>query len=122
MCCEAEVQNIRVVSYKVVVQPRNRRALPLKKDRKRIVASQGGRCIYCQERFGSLIWSEKRKKPSSVVLQWDHFTPFSYSMNNQKGNFVAACGICNRIKSNNMFESIDEATKFILEVRKNKGY
>lgn len=59
-----------------------------------------------------------------VVLQvnWDHKVPFAYSQNNGNQNFVAACQICNRLKSRIMFNSLEEARVYLYYKQIEKGY
>lgn len=57
-----------------------------------------------------------------LKLQWDHVDPWVYSLNNKDQNFVAACQICNGIKSSMIFNSVEEARVYIQGARKTKGY
>jgi len=71
-------------------------------------------------RFG-----ERRKrngKSFTITINWDHRLPYSFSRNNYSRNFVAACQVCNGIKSDKIFQELDEAQIYIQGERKSKGY
>ena len=72
--------------------------------------------------FGTPLWREDKKKIIFLKLNWDHFVPYSYSYNNKKVNFVAACHVCNGIKSNKMFDTVKEIKDYVSYQRKKKGY
>ena len=55
-------------------------------------------------------------------VEWDHYIPYSYSQDNRVSNFVAACQICNRIKSSLMLPSAEEYRVHIQNKRVEKGY
>ncbi len=59
-----------------------------------------------------------------VILKvcWDHRIPFAYSQDNRALNFVAACQICNGIKSSLMFERLEDARGYIYRRLQKKGY
>jgi hypothetical protein len=90
---------------------------PNTKERARILTEQNARCIYC----GLPLLYAIRKKGKIIIthLEWDHFIPYAYNYNSQ---FVCACNVCNRIKHDKIFDSIEDARKFILARRKAKQY
>jgi len=57
----------------------------------------------------------------SLRINFDHVVPFAYSQNNYRHNFVAACHICNSIKSSMMFNTLDEARAYIVATWVVKG-
>ena len=87
-----------------------------------ILKQQENKCIYCDYEIGSLIWSTTSHKYIKTTVNFDHFVPWSYDNNNKIKNIVASCNICNALKTNYHFESIEKAKSFILERWKQKGY
>jgi hypothetical protein len=96
-----------------------RKAPPVRLQRK-ILEQQGGRCLYCDCEFGSTIY--RKGKAITVRLNWDHVVPFAYSRTSVGVDFVAACHVCNGIKTCLMFDSVNQAREHILAVRQQRGY
>jgi 5-methylcytosine-specific restriction endonuclease McrA len=88
----------------------NRRKLS-RKQKREIMAAQSNRCAYCLTTFGSVVYWRKRNV--RLQIEWDHLVPFAYNRDNRPANFVAACHICNRIKSSLLFQTMDEARAYI---------
>ncbi|MFE2324635.1 HNH endonuclease domain-containing protein [Streptomyces sp. NPDC059385] len=99
------------------IQTRKRPRLP---EQRRIQASQGSRCLYCELPIGTPI----RRRSAVVILRtnWDHFIPYAYSQQNPSNNWVLACHVCNGIKTARMFADVESARKAILPERVAKGY
>lgn len=57
-----------------------------------------------------------------VVPVFDHLLPHCYSGNNEAKNFVAACSVCNSIKSGKVFDSLKEAGDYIRSKRIKRGH
>lgn len=71
---------------------------------------QKGCCFYCGNRFNKLI----HKNGYQVFQpQIDHVLPFSYSFNDDFDNLVLACQICNRIKADYIFDTIEQAMTYV---------
>lgn len=81
---------------------------------------QNNRCLYCEREFNTHVF--RYGKAVRLNLVWDHFVPFAYSQNNHSQNYVAACHVCNGIKSDHMFQTVEEAAAYILTQREAKGY
>jgi hypothetical protein len=77
-------------------------------------------CFYCDRRFGATVF--RAGKPIALRINWDHVNPYAYSLNNHDQNFVAACHVCNGIKSSLIFRSTDEAKTHIAGRWQDKGY
>jgi len=110
--------------YKRESEPERKRRLPPKAERDVQLLDQNWACFYCGASFGSRI---RRSTPGGerhilVRLEWDHLVPYSYSQDNRMRNFVAACSVCNRFKSNFCFSTVDEARIRLREMRARKGY
>lgn len=93
---------------------------PSSEIRQRILSRQKNRCLYCENTIGSQV----RRGSRTVILQlnWDHFVPYAYGRTNPDANWVAACHVCNNIKSSRMFETVARARLFIVERWQAKGY
>jgi hypothetical protein len=81
---------------------------------------QDNRCFYCWLPFGVFVWRGQRRM--RLRVEWDHWIPYDYSRNNRDTNFVAACHVCNRIKSCLVFDTVTEARVYINGKREEKGY
>jgi len=103
---------------KRVSEAQDRRKGPNAEERRVILELQGNRCLYCELLFGAPV--ERRNRLLFLKVNWDHFVPFSYTQNNYAYNFVAACQICNGIKSNLMFKTLEEARVYIHAIRQAK--
>ena len=101
-------------------EPEQRRHLPPKRERDRLLAEQGHRCFYCDMPFN--ITRHRNGKPVGLKINWDHKLPWSATQNNSSANFVAACHVCNGIKSNLHFQTVDEARIALADKRREKGY
>lgn len=117
-CCDRENEH-EPRYYKREVEPEGKRKQPPKWMRDAQLEEQGGRCLYCEKVIGSHIW--RNGKRIKLRLHWDHLVPYSLTQNNNAVNFVAACHICNGIKSSHCFQTIDEARIYILDRWERKG-
>lgn len=106
--------------YKRESIPEDRWRLPHRKIRMQILADQANLCFYCFCRFGSLV--KRRNRLFRVRLVWDHQIPYVLLQNNQPGNIVAACRVCNGIKGAMVFQTIEEARLYVQARREAKGY
>jgi len=61
------------------------------------------------------------RKIVKVIPCWDHYIPYAYSQNNYPYNFVAACALCNGIKSSHLFDTLEEAIEYVKRRRAKKG-
>lgn len=80
-----------------------------RKDKERILRHQLHQCVYCGQNFGR-----------RVHVEYDHFIPIVFSGDNNRLNIVASCRECNRIKTDHLFSSIEEARVYILNEREKK--
>lgn len=106
--------------YKRESEPVQHRKTPGRKMKQLILNQQDNRCFYCEQTFGSTV--ERKGKQLTLRIHWDHQIPYAYAQNNTTENFVAACQVCNTIKSDICFQTIDEAKLYLEEKRKSKGY
>ncbi len=91
--------------------------------RARLLSKQMNRCLYCDCRFGQAVHRSGGRRGGWVQLRlnWDHFIPYAYSGANPQDNWVAACHICNGIKGPRMFDTVREASEWILARWVEKG-
>jgi len=108
--------------FKRESEPVQKRKLPPRADRELQLARQGHRCFYCDRSFGTYVFRGASVRPIRLRPEWDHMVPFAYSQNNQMVNFVAACHVCNRLKSDHCFQTIDDAKLYLLRAWETKGY
>ena len=79
-----------------------------------VLLAQNNRCLYCGHQFGDLI-IRKFNEWNWLEINWDHFIPYSYLQANPKDNWVASCQLCNRYKSDLIFQDVLEVRQHILE-------
>ena len=119
-CCGAPANDSKPTRFFRESSPEQQRRLPGKREREQILRDQEDRCFYCGQRLNSL--HVRNGKPLFLKLNWDHYIPYAMSQNNYPYNFVAACHVCNGIKSDHVFQTAEEAQLYLLDVRKKKGY
>lgn len=116
-CCDTPVEETSLSSK--VMCGGIRRKKPNSGEIEKILTLQDNKCLYCRKPFGTPY--VRNGKISMTKLCFDHLIPYSYAQSN-RNNFVAACNICNGIKSNLMFVSVEEAYHYVEHRRKKKGY
>ena len=120
-CCDTEIKSeLRLENFTIECEPEFIRKTPPKEIQEKILNAQDHSCFYCEHTFNTHVFRDG--KPKRVVLNWDHFVPWAYSRDNKGFNFVAACSICNQLKSNKVFDTVDQARLYIYEKRRDKGY
>lgn len=62
------------------------------------------------------------KVPRKITIQYDHVVPWVFSNNDDLDNFVAACNVCNMIKNDRIFPTIDKLREWILWKREDMNY
>lgn len=122
-CCEGATRNVNIYNLPVkrVVEPEFCRKRLLKSERDAIIREQNFRCIYCDKYFGSIYEKKGKDGVHKTRIHFDHFIPFIHSANNKKYNIVASCNICNGLKSDKMFNNIDEVRIYVLQRIEEKG-
>ncbi len=109
-CCSSptEFESNRTKRMSAAQDVRKR---PSPEERRQILEMQENRGLYCLRLFNIPVI--RKEKLLWLKVTWDHWIPYSYGQNNYPYNFVAACQICNGIKSNLMFVSIEAARVYI---------
>lgn len=121
LCCDSEVKEGKVCTQKMMCDANDTRKTPSRVEGENIIKVQGNRCLYCGLKFGTLMYRKKTNKIFVLRLNWDHLVPYAYSRDN-KANFVAACHVCNNIKSNKVFNTVEDVFHYVRYHRKKKGY
>lgn len=84
--------------------PQNKRKPVASGLRMKVLRETDFMCIYC----------------GGDATEVDHIIPYSYSQDNRKINLVPACGECNRLVSDKVFDTFVEKILFIQRERKRK--
>jgi len=82
------------------------------------VEVQGHVCLYCGLPFGTIV--EYRGETTQTPVG-DHFIPWSLSSDTSSDNLVVCCQVCNTLKSDTVFRSVEEATRNLLVERMKRG-
>lgn len=85
-----------------------------------LLIAQGGCCFYCGIPFGA--YCERNSGLYLLLPTFDHMVPVSFSEFIAGDLIVAACGICNSIKSNKIFKYVEEAQSYVLARWAKLGY
>ena len=119
VCCDTPIVDEPKKFYRETEAPQHRKTPP-KVEKIRILEEQEDRCFYCGVRLESTRF--RNGKPFTIKVNWDHQLPYAFSQNNATSNFVAACHVCNGIKSARLFRTVEEAQLYLAHKRKQKGY
>src|SRR4029077_14931424 len=119
-CCDALVESVPTKTCKRMSVTPPGRNIPKVKERERILKEQNNSCFWCDRRFGCTVW--RHNKRIVLRIEGDHYVPYVYSQDNRPSNFVAACQVCNKIKSCLMLPSAEEFRVHIQSKRTEKGY
>lgn len=85
------------------------------------------RCAYCRLPFGLFVWKQGIGSTRTINgpgyspnfaalalrLEWDHFIPLTYSDSNADSGFLPACHLCNGLKSDKVFRTLDGAREYL---------
>ena len=80
-----------------------KRKYPSRKLKDQILCEQNYECYWCEREFYLSYFRYNSIK--SLLPNYDHILPYSYSYSNPDDNFVAACNVCNSFKSSHVFEN-----------------
>lgn len=118
-CCDKPIEK-NPSRYKRESNPEQKRKRPKPKEIKEQLEHQGFVCFYCGKQFNTIVY--RKKKVIILRMACDHMVPYSYSQNNHVSNFVIACHICNGMKSNKCFDTIEDAREYLNKRWEEKGY
>lgn len=109
ICCGKPITKKKtkiIIKQEVSFTKKNYRKRIPEKIKKEFFKSGKAECTYC----GCDLTLEN--------IQFDHFIPFCFNKSNFHKNRVPICGLCNRIKSDNIFNTIEEAKNYIAKRKK----
>jgi hypothetical protein len=75
--------------------------------KRKLLEQQNHQCYYCGADLNEF----------GIKTHFDHVVSFNYSGNNHPSNFVAACEMCNLLKSDLFFDSLEEAKEYVVNER-----
>jgi len=118
-CCGANADGVTRKTRRMIEAESKKRS-PKWSYRKKQMERQDGKCLYCGLPLDGYVF--RNGKASRIKIHWDHVVPYSYSQNNHDTNFVASCHVCNLIKSDMVFQTLEEARSYVQIKREEKGY
>lgn len=86
-----------------------------------ILERQANKCIYCARKFGSTVW-DMNGKTVALSIRFDHFEPYALRQNETSENLVAACGVCNALKSDLVFDSLKATRLWLAREWERRGF
>lgn len=118
-CCDRPVLDRPVKAKRISLGDHRRRYLS-QSEKDLQISEQEGKCFYCGLYLGGYVF--RNGHSIRLKIEFDHLVPFSYSQDNRGKNFVATCHICNKIKHDLMFQTVEEALVYVRTKRDEKGY
>ena len=119
-CCDVSLKDsLTIEGIKIECLSTDSRNLS-RKAKDYILKLQDNRCIYCNTPFGFIRYRNGKK--IKLRIEFDHFVPYNYARNSDTTNIVAACHVCNRLKSYKIFDTIEECQVYLKFMRQSKGY
>ena len=110
LCCNKPSEE-NPSEYKSMMEAFPKRRTINSNTKKLLLEKFNNSCCYCDRRFGSYV--EVNGSLKQIRVNYDHKIPFSYSYNNQDDNFLPACSFCNNWKSNNIFQTMEDAKLYV---------
>lgn len=110
-CCGLPYEQKPISKYVRESEPVQKRKKISKSTKDAILKNQNFKCFYCERHFGKSVF--KGNKEIILKINYDHKIPFVYNQNNFNSNMVAACHICNSLKSSMIFNSIESAQVYL---------
>jgi hypothetical protein len=108
--CKTPMNIARKVRREVKAQFKRRQPSPAYRQAQ--LERQAQRCYWCRREFGEYL--VRRGSHCQLRVCWDHFIPFSFTGSCDDIEFVAACQVCNGIKTDHMFDTEDECRAYIV--------
>ena len=119
-CCGHPAEDKQIEQYRRESDPQNRKRCLSKKQKTEQLKRQEYKCFYCNRTFGSIVF--KYNQAIELKIHFDHKIPFVFSRDNGPSNFVAACHVCNGIKSDFVFDTKEATLDFINRRWEELGY
>lgn len=122
-CCDAEfVADGLAKKAKRMIEAYQKRQRPSRTAIQKMLQAQDNKCFYCEIPFGTAYMHPQQKIIRVLKVCCDHVIPYKLTQDNRDINFVCACGTCNGIKLDLVFQTIQEAKDFINYKRIKKGF
>lgn len=122
-CCDRKINVTDCKeSKKRHVEGKNKRGIISHKIKNEVLKNQNNQCIYCGANFGEFRLNKKKTRLIRINPNYDHFIPWVYSRDNSASNIVAACSICNGLKSDKYFKTIEQTREYVLDRRIKIGW
>ena len=126
-CCGSTPDTIRIVDVRRLTSPGGRRKGTLGvKHKARILQAQEYRCFWCEHVFGTTYIHKEthtnRLSLRALVIEWDHHIPYSFSQDNRPSNMVASCQVCNRLKHDLYYDTVEQGQRDLQERWRRHGY
>lgn len=122
-CCNTPITKPETDIVKKMLQGSLRRELLSPNEKRKLLEMQKHKCFYCDCDLNSSWYMGGRMKvPRKITIQYDHVVPWVFSNNDDLDNFVAACNVCNMIKKDRIFPTIDKLREWILWKREDMNY
>jgi len=119
-CCDKKIEIPPEVKLSREFDGSQKRHQISRKIKNQILKKQENKCIYCKCDLDGWIFNKKRQEYTPVKIHYDHFISWNYSRNDQENNLVAACHVCNFIKSDLYFRDFVSTRDHILKKRAEK--
>jgi hypothetical protein len=118
-CCGRPFES-SATAVKRMTQGGGSRKTLSRQERLEILSRQENCCIYCGVLLGAIV--HRKSRSLHLRTEYDHAIPYSYCNCTSGHNMVAACHVCNGLKSDKMFTSIADAAIWLADQRAKKGY
>ena len=120
VCCDSDSSDTQIEEIKRESVHNFKLISP--KLKRKIIEIQKGRCYICGVFLGERnFYRNKKGRFQLLKMNFDHFIPKSLCAINIYENIYLMCNLCNSIKSNNIFDTREDAIRYIVSKRKNKG-
>ena len=93
----------------------------LDKTLNRVIELQGHICAYCTLPFGS-VYKDKKGRERITTVVADHWIPWAVGGDSIGANCIAACDLCNHLKTDHVYDSLQSASRDLLIIRMERGY
>jgi len=119
-CCERRVESVEIAGTKRMSSGHHKRKQLGKPIKMAILTKQDNKCYWCGRDFEETRYC-RNGKFFKLRIVFDHYVPLAYCRSDKKENFVAACHLCNSIKSDLMFDDEEELRKYLRSRIESKG-
>lgn len=122
-CCGAKPPDLDPKYIIRMTKGRKRKKRPTPARQKVLLESQNYKCFYCGcDLRNSWYVGGRMKLPKRVTIHYDHLVPWVYSIDDGVQNIVAACSVCNMIKTSRVFPTVEKLREWVLSRREKRNY